>query len=233
MTPEPNWLKLPVQLAGLLAFALLMAPLFQSFEALRSATVDFAKAGPRAAWVAASAHAGTPAMSLLAFVVGYIGILNLFWLYNDRYYLALLPPVITLVLARIPAPRAAPRLAWVVIGVFAAAALVGSRDAYRFNLAVRHAWETLVRAGVAPSEIDAGYAWNGWVLYAHADHLPEGLTPDRDVPWISSSREPTYVLSKTPKQGYRVERTIGWADLPWPGPDRLLVLRRQSATDAQ
>ena len=186
----------------------------------RSARTSDRRCGRRHARIAA----------LLAFAVGYVGIINLFWLYNDRYYLALMPPLITLVLVGLPETRVVTRLAWVTVGVFAVTALVGSRDAFRFNMAVRQSWQTLVNAGVAPSDIDAGYAWNGWILYAHPENLANGLTPLLDVPWINSARLSKYALSKTSGNGYEVERTIVWKDLPWPGPDRLLVLRRQSDT---
>jgi hypothetical protein len=167
-----------------------------------------------------------PAACILAFGVAYLAIVNVLWMYNDRYYLVLLPPSIVLLLSSLPQTDRRPRLHWVPLMAAAAIAMVGSRDAFRFNLAVRETWEQMVQAGVPPSEIDAGYAWNGWALYAHPERLPAGMSPAHDVPWITSARDATYVLSTTPLRGYRVERAVTWSDLPWPGPDRVLVLRR-------
>ena len=65
------------------------------------------------------------------------------------------------------------------------------------------------------------------VLYAHPENLAKGLTV-QDVPWITSKRRPTYILSKSPLDGYDVAREVAWTDdAPWPGPDRLLVLKRR------
>jgi hypothetical protein len=239
MPPQPRWLTLPVRLAGLFALTLLAAPPLLSLIARwpdarvailigsRDEKLRRVKAGWRSLGAIVSAGAVSPAAPLLAFIAGYAGIVNLMWLYNDRYYLALIPPGITLVLAGLPVRRGSPLPAWLAVGVFAAIALVGSRDAFRFNVAIRDAGESLVRAGVPASDIDAGYAWNGWVLYAHPEHSAEGVTAQPDVPWINSSRESKYLLSKTPMSGYEIERAIVWTDLPWPGPDRLYVLRRR------
>ena len=51
-----------------------------------------------------------------------------------------------------------------------------------------------------------------------------------DVPWITSKRRLLYVLSKGPLDGYDVTREVSWSDVaPWPGPDRLLVLKQRVA----
>ena len=82
-------------------------------------------------------------------------------------------------------------------------------------------------SGVRPSDIDAGYAWNGWWLYAHPENLAKGMTA-QDVPWITTQRRSTYILSTSTLAGYDVVREMAWTDdAPWPGPDRLLVLKRQ------
>jgi hypothetical protein len=107
-------------------------------------------------------------------------------------------------------------------------AVVGTRDALRFNQSVRDSWQALVDSGVRPSDIDAGYAWTGWSLYAHPENLAKGLTV-QDVPWITSKRWLTYVFSKSALDGYEVAREVTWTDdAPWPGPDRLLVLKRRA-----
>ena len=120
-----------------------------------------------------------------------------------------------------------PRVAWAATAVFALVAIVGTRDAIRFNQAVRDSWQALVDSGVQPSDIDAGYAWTGWVLYAHPANLARGLTV-KDDPWITSRRQAPYILSKTQLTGYDIARVVAWDDdAPWPGPDRLLVLKRR------
>jgi len=52
----------------------------------------------------------------------------------------------------------------------------------------------------------------------------------KDVPWITSRRQTPYILSKTQLTGYDVARVVAWHDdAPWPGPDRLLVLKRRAS----
>jgi hypothetical protein len=67
------------------------------------------------------------------------------------------------------------------------------------------------------------------MLYAHPENLSGGLTV-KDVPWITSKRRPTYILSQGAITGYDVVREVAWTDdAPWPGPDHLLILKRHAA----
>jgi hypothetical protein len=173
------------------------------------------------------AMAVTPRTPLVVYLAGYLLLANVLWMYNDRYLLVLLPVVAALALGRRVLRPEVPRLAWMVTAVFAVVAVAGTRDAIRFNEAVRDSWQALVDSGVPPSDIDAGYAWTGWVLYAHPENLARGLTV-KDVPWITSKRRAPYILSKSRLDGYDVTREVTWGDdAPWPGPDRLLVLKRR------
>jgi hypothetical protein len=119
----------------------------------------------------------------------------------------------------------------VALAVFATVAVAGTRDALRFNQSLRDSWQELVNSGVPMSDIDAGYAWNGWILYAHPENLAKGLTV-QDVPWITTKQRSTYILSKSPLDGYDITREVTWDDdAPWPGPDRLLVLKRRAVAE--
>ena len=90
-------------------------------------------------------------------------------------------------------------------------AVGGTRDALRFNQEVRDTWQALVDSGVPPSEIDAGYAWTGWMLYAHPENLSHGLTVE-DVPWVTSKRRLPYLIGKARLDGYDVAREVEWSD---------------------
>jgi 4-amino-4-deoxy-L-arabinose transferase-like glycosyltransferase len=169
----------------------------------------------------------TPRMPLVIYLIAYLLVANVLWMYNDRYLIVLLPVIVAMALGARQHGAEAPRLAWIAIAIFATVAVVGTRDALRFNQGLRDTWQALVDSGVQASDIDAGYAWNGWWLYAHPENMAEGLTV-RDVPWITSHRRPTYILSKSALDGYDVVREVVWTDdAPWPGPDRLLVLKRR------
>ncbi len=66
-------------------------------------------------------------------------------------------------------------LAWGVWGALPIA-LSGTIDEFRYLRAVADARAWLLRQGVVPKHIDAGYALNGWWLYAAA---PPGLPAGR------------------------------------------------------
>lgn len=218
----PTWIDLPARTAGLVAFALLL------LVAVRR-LVDRSTRLPAPADPQGRFWSRAP---LIAYLVAYLGLVNLLWMYNDRYYLVLVPPLVALILGGHTATVGRLRLAASALFIFAVIALVGTRDAQRFNQAVRDVSQSLIDAGVPPSEIDAGYAWNGWMLYAHPSNLAQGLTPWRDVPWITSDRQAEYIISKTRDvQGYTVERAMSWWGLPWPGPNQLFVLKRTGAAN--
>jgi hypothetical protein len=164
---------------------------------------------------------------LVIYLVAYLLVANVLWMYNDRYLIVLLPIVVALALGERHHGGGTPRLACVALAVFALVAVAGTRDALRFNQSVRDSWQELVNSGVRPSDIDAGYAWTGWMLYAHPENLAKGRTV-QDVPWITTQRKSPYILSKSPLDGYDITREVTWDDdAPWPGPDRLLVLKRR------
>jgi len=227
---ERPWLEALLRAAGIVTMAL-------ALFALVPRTVGQRVAGPPGSTgllpsLARRATAGlvdqvrSSRGPLIVYLAAYLVLVNVLWFYNDRYVLVLLPLVVALALGqrdRTPAPR----LAWAALALFAVIALTGTRDSLRFNQAVRDTWQSLVDSGVPPSDIDAGYVWSGWVLYAHPENLAPGLTAD-DVPWITSQRRPPYILAKAEIEGYEVVREVTWTDdAPWPGPDRLYVLKQR------
>jgi hypothetical protein len=207
--PPLPWVDVALRAAGLMALALAVLAVARRTGA---------------SWRAVTAR--TPVVVYLA---AYIALINILWFYNDRYALVLLPLLVVVALSGEGAERRPPRLAWMLTAVFAVIACVGVRDTLRFNQAVRDTWQSLVDGGVPPADIDAGYAWNGWVLYAHPENLAPGQTTD-DVPWVMSKRALRYRLAKGPMDGYAVVRRVEWDDdFRWPGPDRLYVLVQQPA----
>ena len=203
----------------------------ESVRASRARTVSVARAPRpviRQALDAVSAIPITTRTPLVVYLVGYLLVVNVLWMYNDRYLLVLLPIVAALALGWSRVRAEVPRLAWLATAVFALVGVAGTRDGLRFNESVRDSWQALVDSGVRPADIDAGYTWTGWVLYAHPENLARELTV-RDVPWITSKRQLPYILSKTRLDGYNIASEVAWTDdAPWPGPDRLLVLKRRA-----
>jgi hypothetical protein len=219
LRPPADWTALEMVLrgAGLLAFGLALMSLTWPCRSVKGSDPFTFAMSPR-----------TP---LVIYLIAYLLLANMLWLYNDRYLIVLLPVVVALALGGRQLGAEVPRLAWVAMAIFATVAVVGTRDALRFNQGVRDTWQAVVDTGVRPSDIDAGYAWNGWWLYAHPENLSGGMTVN-DVPWITSEEQrSTYILSTSVLTGYDVVREVAWTDdSPWPGPDRLLILKRHAAS---
>jgi hypothetical protein len=225
---ETTTLETVLRVVGLVAFALALMSLRRSDAPPppMSRTRFSAQSLLRGVMPAVRSIPMTTRAPLVIYLAGYLALANVLWMYNDRYLIVLLPILVALALGR-PHRAEVPRAAWAAMAVIAIVAVMGTRDALRFNQSVRDSWQSLVDSGVRPSEIDAGYAWTGWMLYAHPENLAHGQTI-KDVPWIMSKRRLPYVLSKSPLDGYDISREIAWTDdAPWPGPDRLLVLKRR------
>jgi len=230
--PQSDWTTIEIVLrgVGLFGFGLLLMSLtWQEGHWVRERTAFAWRPTFRRLLDAANTISTTPRMPLVIYLIAYLGIANVLWFYNDRYLIVLLPVVVALALGGRQHGAEVPRLAWIVAAIFAIVAVVGTRDALRFNQGLRDGWQALVDSGVPPSDIDAGYAWNGWWLYAHPENLAKGMTAE-DVPWITTERRSTYILSTSALDGYDVAREVTWTEgAPWPGPDRLFVLKRQMA----
>jgi hypothetical protein len=216
--------------AGLLAFGLALMSLTrpESHSPRARRTADTSRPVFPRLLDAVHTISTTPRIPLVIYLIAYLLLANVLWMYNDRYLIVLLPIVVALALGGRQHGAEVPRLAWIAMAIFATVAVVGTRDALRFNQGVRDSWQALVDSGVRPSDIDAGYAWTGWSLYAHPENLPKGLTV-QEVPWVTSNRRLTYIFSKSALAGYDVAREVAWTDdAPWPGPDRLLILKRRA-----
>ena len=154
-------------------------------------------------------------------------VINALWLYNDRYYLVL-APAIGLLAAHVVRTRAQRVLAGGCLVVLAGIAVTGTRDMLDVNATAAAAARALEDTGVPPWEIDAGWAVNGWRLYAHPEHLRPGADRRESVPFVTSKEQTLYKIVSTPRDGYDVARVIPLAHAWWQATDRLYVLRRRS-----
>ena len=152
-----------------------------------------------------------------------------FWLYYDRYYLTLLPGLITLLISGVKQTRIVKTVLVCGLLMFGAVSVSGTIDNLRFNVAVSNAREWLLSQGVPASQIDAGYVQNGWWLYAHPENLPPGARPESDVPFVTSKTKLPYVIANSPMPSYEVVRDFSWQSL-WAVSNRIYVLHKGQAT---
>jgi hypothetical protein len=170
-----------------------------------------------------------PARFFLVLAFLDLGVITALWLYSDRYYLVLLP---VLVINALVIFRAAPIS--LPVGVAALVlqswiGIAGTRDALHYNEMCSRAYSDLVRSGARPYDIDAGWSFNGWMLYAHPENLPPGADRERDVSAVTSRASRTYLLAKAPVQGYELLKRYRWRGAAWPSPNELMVLRKSDS----
>jgi hypothetical protein len=152
--------------------------------------------------------------------------LGVLWLFYDRYYLPLLPGSIALLVARLYPTKRVTALILAGGMVWGAIAITGTIEMFRFSVAVAEARLWLLRQGVAPEHIDAGYVLNGWWLYAPS--LPSGRGPEPDVPFVTSKRSLPYKIANAPDPAYAVVRRVTWSAL-WAASDTIYVLEEAAA----
>ncbi len=128
------------------------------------------------------------------------------WLIYDRYALVLVPASICLLLVGRPIVR--PTLAMVLIGVFAAISLVGTRDDLEYNRALWSAVDSLRQMGVPDSKICGSYVIDGWLQYAHPEHAPRDESGKLVVPWLTGPELGCYRISNQPVKGRKSVLTI-------------------------
>lgn len=156
-------------------------------------------------------------------------LIEVLWLFYDRYCLPLVPAGAALFSARLHPNKKV--IALILFGgvLWGGIAITGTIDMFRFGIAAAEAREWLLRQGVAPEQIDAGYVLNGWFLYVPS--LPSGRGPEPDVPFITSSEIVLpYKIANAPEAGYVVLRRIIWPTL-WAASDTIFILKRTSVED--
>jgi hypothetical protein len=178
--------------------------------------------------VARTVRTGVPAAGwiVLGAAASYFVVVNALWFYNDRYYLPFIP-AIAYVAATSPIPARGRWAAAALIGVWAFVALTGTRDMIGTNAVVSALVADLEAQGVRPSDIDGGYASNGWRLYAHPENLPPDADRHEDVPFVTSSRETLFRIVKSPVAGYDVVKVAALPAAWWQATDRLYLVKKR------
>ncbi len=167
----------------------------------------------------------TRAQWLIAVMLaGHVAVIHVLWFYNDRYYIALAPLLATLGALAIDRHEAAQWLAGGLIVVWAGVAVTGTRDMLAFNEACAEAARELEASGVPPSEVDAGYALNGWRLYAHPENLPAGSDRRSDVPYVTSRRTTRFSIANAPPPGSEILRVIPLPGATWQAGKKIYVV---------
>jgi 4-amino-4-deoxy-L-arabinose transferase-like glycosyltransferase len=153
-------------------------------------------------------------------VAGHLGVVALLWLFYDRFLLVAVPLTVAVVVAG--RGVAWPRVAVALIMPLAAISVVGTRDHLAYAQAHSAALTRLQATGAAASEIDAGYATNAWVQYAHPGNAPRDSDGKMLVPAFNTDVVPRYQLSHVAVPGTRVLGSVAFRR--WLGPSGVIYL---------
>jgi len=152
------------------------------------------------------------------------------WLYYDRYYLPLLPGFTTLLLAHLRPTKVMITVGMAGVLLWGTIAVTGTIDYFRYNLTVVEARDWLLRQGVAAVHIDAGYALNGWWLYAHNSTGRPSRGREPDVPWVTGWPPLPYKIANVAEPSYAVVRSFR-RQMLWAASDTIYVLEHTAVKE--
>lgn len=136
------------------------------------------------------------------------------WLFNDRYYLPLVPAG-CIVIALGTAPRAKlARIAQVVLLLAMGFVSVAGLYSYHRGLAtIVAARDQLLRDGVPRNKIDAGYPSNAEDLYRYPETGVDTWQMEAGIPMLTTAELVRYTITTVKLPGTRVTHVY-----TWPGP---------------
>jgi len=147
---------------------------------------------------------------------------SIVWLWDPRYMLALLPPLIGLILSAAPVHR--PKIACATLGLFAVVSVGALHDDLEYNRALWQGVDYLRGMGIPPARIDGGYVVNGWLQYAHKEQARLNGKGEVEVEFVNAQgTDFNYQISNTLKDGWIKLKEIPYGS--WLGTSgRLYVL---------
>ncbi|MGD0073911.1 MAG: glycosyltransferase family 39 protein [Candidatus Binataceae bacterium] len=163
-------------------------------------------------------------------IIYWIGVIPL-WLFNDRYYLVMVPAG-CLILALTP-PRGISRWAVAIGGIviMGAISIAGVDDYQRVLETLIVQRDALESIGIPRGEIDAGYSLNGGDLYYQSEQAIEHEEMAPEIPMVASSRKLVrFTIAGAPVSGTRIVRRIDWPGPLSCGGSRQIYLLERVAT---
>lgn len=155
----------------------------------------------------------------------WLGLIPL-WLFNDRYYLVMVPAGCLMLALGLPERRSGRALAIAGVVVMGLLSLAGVHDYNRALEAVATVRDDLERSGVPRSDIDAGYSINGGDLYYEDPSAIEHMQMAPQIPMITSNALARYTIAGAPVDGTRIIRRVEWPGVLGCGGRDMYLLER-------
>ncbi len=165
-------------------------------------------------------HQKTVFISAVLVFVSQLALLVPIKLFMDRYFLALMPPVI---LMSLMLPAVARRRIIVFACLIAAFLATDIARVKQYRNGCEAQWraaDALVGEGIASTQIDGGYAWVGWNNFEKCQALPK---PDKDAnvaPWVRElcpHMRPSWKVTfhpPAPEDEFKIKKQLRY-DLGW------------------
>jgi 4-amino-4-deoxy-L-arabinose transferase-like glycosyltransferase len=153
---------------------------------------------------------------------------SLLWFFDDRYYIVLTPALAYLGAAALGGARRrrVSSVALPALALWAFVSFTGTRDMIVTNDTVARVERELEAQGIPAADIDAGYASNGWRLYAHPENLHAHADPHDSVPFITSDGSAPYRIVNAP-DGDEILRVVSLPAAMWQVSDRIYVVHQR------
>ena len=155
-----------------------------------------------------------------------VACINLLWLYNDRYYVVLAPLVAIAAAQALDLDGRAKWVASALLVVWSGIAISGTRDMLAFNDAAATLARETEATGIPRWDIDAGWALNGWDLYAHPEHLPPGADRRYEVPFVTSDGPTHYNITNSPLPNSEILRVVPLERATWQSTREVYLVRQ-------
>ena len=155
-----------------------------------------------------------------------VACINLLWLYNDRYYIVLAPLVAIAAAQALDLDGRAKWVASALLVAWSGIAISGTRDMLAFNDTAAALAREAEASGIPRWDIDAGWALNGWDLYAHPEHLPPGADRRYQVPFVTSDGPAHYTITNSPLPNSEILRVVPLERASWQSTRTLYLVRQ-------
>jgi len=155
-----------------------------------------------------------------------VACINLLWLYNDRYYIVLAPLVAIAAAQALDLDGRAKWVASALLVAWSGIAISGTRDMLAFNDTAAALAREAEASGIPRWDIDAGWALNGWDLYAHPEHLPPGADRRYQVPFVTSDGPAHYTITNSPLPNSEILRVVPLERASWQSTRALYLVRQ-------
>ncbi len=167
---------------------------------------------------------------VLLFLILLSSVYDLYLVFFDRYFTALLPFFIILFLISIRRFRYVRRVLFLTIIIFGIFSFIGTQDYINWNKARWYATTSLMQQNISEKQIDGGFEFNGWYTYEYAlenlseDDIRHPGKKDAVSWWFIVDDE--YIVSFSEIESYITIKKLEYKSYLFPGKQYVYVLKR-------